>query len=66
MARSREIEYVVAGGKAHQLTGAGGGKRPRAFQRIDDSRAMNWACAGLGRLTQSEFGGGGQVLVEAG
>ena len=29
-----EVEYVVAGGKTHQLTGAGGGQRPRALQRI--------------------------------
>ena len=29
-----EIQHVVTGGKTHQLTGAGGGERPGAFQRV--------------------------------
>ena len=41
-----EVEHVVAGGKTHQLTGAGGGQRPRALQRI-------------GRLAGDELGVGG-------
>jgi hypothetical protein len=63
-----EIEHVVAGGKTHQLAGAGGGQRPRALQRIGRFPGDE---LGVGRIRdvdgQPEFGGSaGQVLVEAG
>src|SRR5216683_3466233 len=63
-----EIEYVVAGGKAHQLTGAGGGQRPRALQRIGRLAGDELGVGGIRDVDgQPEFGGGaGQVLVEAG
>ena len=63
-----EIEYVVAGGKTHQLTGAGGGQRPRAFQRIGRLAGDELGVGGIRDVDgQPEFGGSaGQVLVEAG
>ena len=48
-----KVEHVVAGGKTHQLTGAGGGGARVPSSGSDDSRAMNWAWAGLGTLTGS-------------
>jgi hypothetical protein len=48
-----EIEHVIAGGKSHQLTRAGGGERTRALERI-------------GRLSSDELGVGGESLLKTG
>ena len=63
-----EIEYVVAGGKTHQLTGAGGGERPRAFQRVGRFPRDELGVGGIrGVDGQPEFGGSaGETFVEAG
>ncbi len=64
-----EIEHVVAGGKPHQLTGAGGGQRPRALQRIGRLAGDELGVDGIRDVDGGppELGSSaGQVLVETG
>ena len=63
-----EIEHVVAGGKPHQLPGAGGCQRPCALQRIGRLAGDELGVGGIRDVDgQPEFGGGaGEIFVEAG